>query len=83
MTGHSKYTDIGPELCTPDFDRLSVPVNAAIVTGLSTIASISVISVHSRYHTYWDPACHPVFTVLNPGYLLLMYPFCCHSVPIS
>ena len=24
-TGHSKYTDIGPELSTPDFDKLSVP----------------------------------------------------------
>ena len=49
-TGHSKFTDTGLELCTPDFDRLSVPVDAALVTGLSTIASISVISVHSRYH---------------------------------
>ena len=38
-TGHSKYTDIGPELCTSDFDRLSVPVDAALVTDLSTIAS--------------------------------------------
>ena len=49
-TGHSKKTDIGLELCTPDFDRLSVPVDAALVTGLSTIASISVSSLHSRYH---------------------------------
>jgi len=82
-TGHSKCTDIGPELCTPDFDRLSVPVDAALVTGLSTIASISVISVHSRYHLFGS--CLPsgfycLESRLSTSNVSLLLSFCPHTI---